>query len=341
MSQGSIDIHGVTVDPIKIWFADVWPTFDAKDNFLVAAIPDNVAVIYDAVNPDILFYSCFGETHLTYDCVRVFFNGENIRPDFNICDYAIGFDYLEFEDRHLRLPLYLWEKQHVDEVCQRRLPIRIDEMKAREFCNFIYSNGRADPVRDRFFHKLNAERPVHSLGRHLLNDDRLQKPKPDHSFYTKIDIARQFNFSLAFENSSTSGYTTEKIFDAFVARSIPIYWGNPRIEEEFNPKAFVNRHAFPDDESCIAYVLELAADDDRMLEMLNMPVFADGYDAYAELDKFRSFIANIFGQNIDNARRRARYGRILDYEKARKPKQSRSLKYYLRKRGFLKKKNGI
>ncbi|MFR8313282.1 MAG: hypothetical protein ACLVBP_13570 [Ruminococcus sp.] len=40
------------------------------------------------------------------NAVRVFFTGENIAPDFQMCDYAIGFERLLFGDRYIRFPFY-------------------------------------------------------------------------------------------------------------------------------------------------------------------------------------------------------------------------------------------
>ena len=49
---------------------------------------------------------------------------------------------------------------------------------------------------------------------------------------------------MAIENNNQYngdvGYTTEKIFEPMIAQSIPIYWGNPRIGEDFNEKSFIN-----------------------------------------------------------------------------------------------------
>lgn len=43
--------------------------------------------------------------------IRIFYPPpENLVPDFNICDYAIGFHYLDFEDHYFRFPLYLVER---------------------------------------------------------------------------------------------------------------------------------------------------------------------------------------------------------------------------------------
>lgn len=47
-------------------------------------------------------------------------------------------------------------------------------------------------------------------------------------------------FSICIENSSNKGYHTEKIIDAFLSKTIPIYWGCPNLEElGYDPKGFI------------------------------------------------------------------------------------------------------
>jgi len=41
-------------------------------------------------------------------------------------------------------------------------------------------------------------------------------------------------YHIAIENSQNKGYFTEKIIDAFITKTIPIYWGCPNINEFFN-----------------------------------------------------------------------------------------------------------
>ncbi|CAJ99309.1 alpha (1,3)-fucosyltransferase fragment 2 [Helicobacter acinonychis str. Sheeba] len=36
----------------------------------------------------------------------MYYTGENEVPNFNLFDYAIGFDGLDFKERYLRMPLY-------------------------------------------------------------------------------------------------------------------------------------------------------------------------------------------------------------------------------------------
>jgi hypothetical protein len=47
-------------------------------------------------------------------------------------------------------------------------------------------------------------------------------------------------FTIAVENSSNKNYHTEKIIDAFISKTFPIYWGCPNLEElGYNPDGFI------------------------------------------------------------------------------------------------------
>ena len=77
---------------------------------------------------------------LEYDCIRIQIIGENIRPDFNVCDYAVGFDNILFDDRYIRWPLYR-EYDDFSLACKKHiLDSKIDYLH-RKFCNMVVSNG--------------------------------------------------------------------------------------------------------------------------------------------------------------------------------------------------------
>jgi hypothetical protein len=88
-----------------------------------------------------------------------------------------------------------------------------------------------------------------------------------------LEFLRPCKFNIAFENGSTPGYTTEKITDAMRAGCVPIYWGNPRIAEEFNPGSFLNYFDFPSEEALIEKIIELDQDDAKYMEYLRQPFF--------------------------------------------------------------------
>jgi len=48
---------------------------------------------------------------------------------------------------------------------------------------------------------------------------------------TKLAMIAQYKFTLAFENSITWDYVTEKFFDPLIAGSVPVYLGAPNVAE--------------------------------------------------------------------------------------------------------------
>jgi hypothetical protein len=130
----------------------------------------------------------------------------------------------------------------------------------------------------------------------------------------KVQFQRDYKFSIAFENSSSIGYTTEKIVHALAADTIPIYWGNSEVEREFNPKRFINLHAFPRPEDAIARIVEIDTNDDLFTSMLAEPFFHDGPPQYLEDEALLDAFSNIFSQPKETAFRRNRYtwGRIYE-----------------------------
>ena len=173
-------------------------------------------------NPDFIFHDAHLVDVLKYDGVRIAFTSENVRTDFNISDYGIGFDHLQFQDRYLRFPLYLFYSGSSLIAQERPDSFKnkdIQKLVNRKFCNFLVSNGVATEFRSQFFDTLSRYRIVDSGGRYLNN---IGGPVKDKSSWQS-----GYKFSLCFENSSTSGYLTEKLIQAYAANTVPIYWGDP------------------------------------------------------------------------------------------------------------------
>jgi hypothetical protein len=89
---------------VKIAFSDFWGGFDPDDSYFTHLLSPHFELARVA-EPDFLIYSCFGRRHLRFRGVKIFYTGENVRPDFSECDYAFTFDHLVRPD-HYRLPLY-------------------------------------------------------------------------------------------------------------------------------------------------------------------------------------------------------------------------------------------
>lgn len=60
----------------------------------------------------------------------------------------------------------------------------------------------------------------------------------------KLEALSRYRFSICFENMRLAGYMTEKIIDCFVAGVIPIYLGDPRVQESIPKDAYIDAREF-------------------------------------------------------------------------------------------------
>lgn len=276
---------------LKIKFVDFWSDFNPRFNFIINTLKKNYEVILSD-SPDYLFFSTFGYSHLEYDCVKIMFVGENIVPDFNLCDYALGFDFLDFGDRYMRLPLFL-VRDNFKELSIAKDLIPEDVLK-RKFCSVVVSNAQvSNPIRERFFRLLSEYKQVDSGGK-LWNN--VGGPVVD-----KQKFISGYKFNIAFENSSVRGYTTEKIMDAMIANTLPVYWGNPWVGRDFNERSFVDVSSFSSLEKAVEYIVELDTDDVRYLEIMKEPWVNDSFIFNWE-KRLNEFLVHIVEKPITEAR---------------------------------------
>lgn len=271
---------------LRLGFTD---TFGAIENFFTKILGERFQVIRDDVNPDYLIFGDknFGNNNLSYDgkkCIKIFYTGENERPWEYRCHFSISFDHHEFEGHNYRLPLYVIYDydNHFRDVPNtsniNRLPI--DLLEKKKFCSFVVKNGACE-MRNKWFHKLNEYKGVDSAGP-LFNNVGYILPRGEDSVAAKLKFINSYKFNLCFENSSYPGYATEKLYEALCAKTVPIYWGSPTIEVDFNTKAFLNWHDYGNDDDFFEAIKEIDENPDLYEEMYLQPMFAD----YQRVNKF-------------------------------------------------------
>lgn len=220
--------------------------------------------------PDLLIFQDGGHLNRLYTCKKLFWTGESLRPDWSRTDYAMTCHYID-DPRHLRFPYYVWgsEASAQDLIKQAGEADRIVGTRSK-FCSAVVSNAnpRRTVERIEFFKKLNALKQIGSGGRFMNNVGDIGR-----GGQAKRRFISQYKFNLCYENKSLPGYTTEKLTEAMWARCIPIYWGNVRVNEEFNTKSMLYRNDFPDDDAFIARILEVDANEDLYRSILNEPYF--------------------------------------------------------------------
>ncbi|MEO9804468.1 MAG: glycosyltransferase family 10 [Reichenbachiella sp.] len=57
-------------------------------------------------------------------------------------------------------------------------------------------------------------------------------------FEDKWDVLAPYRYSVAIENEYLDDWFTEKLYDCFLAHTVPIYYGCPNLKEYFDPNSF-------------------------------------------------------------------------------------------------------
>ena len=115
----------------------------------------------------------------------------------------------------------------------------------------------------------------------------------------KIDFLKTRKFNLCFENGSYPGYVTEKIVHAFYARTVPIYWGSPTVDVDFNPDAFLNWHDYCDDDKFIERIIEVDSNDELYYSYLNAEPTRNGLpNKYMDMERFLDWFDSRIVRNV-------------------------------------------
>jgi len=250
----------------RVAFLDFWPGFGNRITPLHEALARlGVGVVAHHVDATAVIYSDFGTRHWEHSGRRIHFSGENIIPDFTRRDAAITSALVD-DVRHYRMPFWAFSCTDPKQLSAARRDGSVLAVRHSGFCSFVASNPRA-PERNRAFRCLHRRSAVSSGGRCFNTVGRRVTDKQA--------FLASHRFNLCYENSSSPGYTTEKLADAFLAGTIPIYWGNPEVHRDFNRHALIYAADFADESSLADFIVRLWADLDGCVRMLSEPIFSD------------------------------------------------------------------
>jgi hypothetical protein len=304
---------------LNVYFHGFWDTneiiythyFKNSHSFLFGKY--DVRAVTDPMNADVILCSVFGQSPLpNVPAPKILLIHENIRPQnawFDAFDYVISFTHgMDYQKKHFRIPYWIYRFYEYGvplKVLQNeRKSISLQENYLdRRFANFVYSNPV--PFRLNFARELSQTyRQVDFAGKvdTTVSDEERAEIAPSKlgkaGLAQKATWLNKYRFTIAFENSSQEGYTTEKIFDAYMGNTVPIYWGNLRMKAEgFNPETFLNYFDTPGNERFINRIKEVDMNGNAYMEMLNKPMFVNP-PKYLEEGYMLNFYENMIGRKL-------------------------------------------
>ena len=286
------------IPDLVVGFCDMWDGFNPEYNmFLLMMNASGVgrkAVGKSLVDPmtdekiELLVFGPFGERWKTVSesVPKVHYTGENTkaikRDDVKL---NIGFDHMDMNDgSYLRMPLWMlevnWFRADVDKIGNPKpLPINrcckvypAERVQKEKFCAFVVTNPR-QPMRNSSFQWLSEYKHVDSAGRLFNNvgDVIFAGLGGGGGELKKFDFLKNYKFCLAYENESSPGYVTEKLLHAKASGCIPIYWGDPKVERDFDTSGFIDARQIITSGQLVQAVKEVDCDDARWIKMYNTP----------------------------------------------------------------------
>jgi len=108
----------------------------------------------------------------------------------------------------------------------------------------------------------------------------------------KIPILKQYKFCICYENMrDVKGYVTEKIFDAFAAGCVPVYWGASNITNWVPPDCFIDRRKFATNQELYNYLKTITKEEyERYLEAADLFLKSETAQLYTEKQFIKDFL---------------------------------------------------
>ena len=217
-------------------------------------------------------------SQLTNDSDRKYYYGR--------CDFALTHEIMD-DLRHYRFPYWVY---HIDWFNvgnyggEPNFLIPLDQIHNNayhntpktKFCAHVVSN----PIEKRreAHEKISAYKKVDGYGRAFNNSEMTL-----HAFHgvnspwekAKLEMLKDYRFSICFEHSVRRGYHSEKLFHAKLAGTIPIYWGHKSVENDFNKKCFINLVDYDSIDEMVEYIKYVDSNEDVYQSYTNEPLFVD------------------------------------------------------------------
>ncbi len=278
---------------------DFWDGFNPTKNFFYFSITQFAQVeISNPQDADVIIFSCYNPSNpyqrnqvytnsIAYpNQIKIFYTGENLRPDYSDIDYAMAFDF-DSHKKNIRLPLWMLyiDWFNIIDYGAPKFTISLNELENNrfyntsktKFCSFVF-NHKA-PFREEIIQELSKYKPVDCYGTPWGN-----------WFYgedKKLEIISDYKFNICFENSLFPGYHTEKLLHAKNAGCVPIYWADENVSKDFNVKSFINLFDFNNNiKDLCEHIIELDKSEDKYSQIKHQPLFLPEQNPQYKFEEF-------------------------------------------------------
>jgi hypothetical protein len=247
------------VESTKIYFNMLLDPLDIKKRVYIHSVFDSLPYTGE--------YKRNGDVHILV-------NGETWdKGDLDNYDVKLIMEDTDITKGIICHPLFIMDS-YVYNYWPMYMSIR-NMVKKKKFCIFVVSND-SNKIRNRFFEKLSEYKRVDSGGR-VMNNMGMSAPRNDelNGDYSYFKFLSEYKFMICFENTNRPNYLTEKLANAYLGNTVPIYWGASKVRTWFNKDAILQLEETGTEEQMdrlINRIKEIDNDDILYEEMYRRPL---------------------------------------------------------------------
>lgn len=181
---------------------------------------------------------------------------------------------------YMRINHYKMVKNYYEQLQQLNCPF-----SSKKFCLIINKSGLNGNI-NKFVKMMKSYGEVDYIG---IYHEKIASA----SCYNSVELLEVFNlykFIICFENSYNDGYITEKIFNCFLAKTIPIYSGSPIVEKFLNIESFINIPEHNFDTFDMSIITELRDKEEQYNNMIKMNKISNNYNDEGYTDEMINII---------------------------------------------------
>ena len=265
------------VNYVDMWEYFYWYEFDIYN------ILSQRYHVYISNTPKFLFYSSYGNEYKNYNCVKIFISDNEKIPNFNECNYGIGYQLVNItKNRYIQKPI------NVDYFKDNKTIYNISiednvNITAKNFCGVI--EAEYSEMLKNFCAKLSKYKKVEEY--------KLDEYEPEHEFLEK--------HKFAVINSGNYRSNLIRFNQAFKAGTIPIYLGDDPFMGVYNNKSFIWIRNEIEFEEKIEYIKEIDKNESLYKEIINERIIFNENNYNEKKEKYTEFIFNIIETHLNNS----------------------------------------
>ena len=176
---------------------------------------------------------------------------------------------VEQTSKYLMVPTVISRMDYYKKV-ENTISFKETPFKEKKFAFIINTSLLNKPMMEKCKHLLQKYGEVDTIlnyrnelnGTHIYNHPKF------------LEVFNRFKFIICVENSNIDGYISEKIFNCFHAKTIPIYNGCDITPYYFNKDCYINAFKI---EQYVELIISLRDDEEKYNEFVNRPKISSTY----------------------------------------------------------------